>query len=131
MAGGVLTGKYETGQTGRAAAEIDDPRLAAARRLGARVRALAAELGTSPAALAIAFALANPAVASVLFGATSPAQIDENTAALDSIAPRSATAGDLSAWTCSTGPPAPTPRSTSRPRTRCSASSPRVASVRC
>ncbi len=83
MAGGVLTGKYETGQTGRAAAEIDDPRLAAARRLGARVRALAAELRTSPAALAIAFALANPAVASVLFGATSPAQIDENTAALD------------------------------------------------
>ncbi len=34
-------------------------------------------------ALAIAFALANPAVATVLFGATSPAQIAENVTALD------------------------------------------------
>jgi aryl-alcohol dehydrogenase-like predicted oxidoreductase len=83
MAGGVLTGKYDAGQSGRAAGEIDDPRLAAAREHGGRVRALAAELGTSPAALAIAFALANPAVASVLFGATSPAQIEENAAALE------------------------------------------------
>ena len=36
----------------------------------------------SPAALAIAFALAHPAVASVLFGATRPAQIAENVTAL-------------------------------------------------
>jgi len=82
MAGGVLTGKYDAGQTGRAAAEIDDPRLAAAREQGTRLRALAEEVGFSPAALAIAFALANPAVASVLFGATSPAQIAENATAL-------------------------------------------------
>jgi aryl-alcohol dehydrogenase-like predicted oxidoreductase len=82
MAGGVLTGKYDAGQTGRAAAEIDDPRLAAAREKGTRLRALAEEIGFSPAALAIAFALANPAVASVLFGATSPAQIAENATAL-------------------------------------------------
>ena len=83
MAGGVLTGKYDAGQSGRAAAEIDDPRVAAARERGGRLRGLAAERGASPAALAIAFALANPAVATVLFGATSPAQIAENVTALD------------------------------------------------
>jgi aryl-alcohol dehydrogenase-like predicted oxidoreductase len=39
------------------------------------------ELGTTPATLAIAFALANSRVASVLFGATTPAQVTENIAA--------------------------------------------------
>ena len=82
MAGGVLTGKYDAGETGRAAAELDDPRYAAARATGARLRALADEQATTPAALAIAFALANPTVTSVLFGATSPAQIEQNVAAL-------------------------------------------------
>ncbi len=101
MAGGVLTGKYDDRGTGRAAGEIDDPhhaaargtgraageiddaRHAAARETGVRLRALAPELGATPAALAIAFALANPAVTSVLFGATSPAQIEQNVAALE------------------------------------------------
>ena len=83
MAGGVLTGKYDAGQSGRAAAEIDDPRFAAARERGGLLRALATDLKATPAALAIAFALANPAVASVLFGATSPAQIAENATALE------------------------------------------------
>ncbi len=83
MAGGVLTGKYDAGQTGRAAAEIEDPRFADARERGQKLRALAAEVNASPAALAIAFALGNPAVTSVLFGATSPAQIAENVDALD------------------------------------------------
>jgi aryl-alcohol dehydrogenase-like predicted oxidoreductase len=82
MAGGVLTGKYDAGATGRAAAEIDTQRFAAARERGRRLRELATELGESPAALAIAFALAYPPVASVLFGATSPAQIAENVTAL-------------------------------------------------
>ena len=82
MAGGVLTGKYDDGGTGRAAGEIDDRRISAARECGQRLRALGEELGTSPAALAIAFALGNPAVASVLFGATAPEQIAENARAL-------------------------------------------------
>jgi aryl-alcohol dehydrogenase-like predicted oxidoreductase len=82
MAGGVLTGKYDEGADGRASHEIDDPRLGAARALGRRIRAIADEAGVSPAALAIAFAVANPAVATVLFGATSPAQIAENVEAL-------------------------------------------------
>jgi len=83
MAGGVLTGKYDAGGSGRATGQLDDPGLVGARELGRRLRALAAETATTPAALAIAFALANPATASVLFGATSPAQIAENVAALD------------------------------------------------
>jgi aryl-alcohol dehydrogenase-like predicted oxidoreductase len=82
MAGGVLTGKYDAGGSGRAAGDIDDPRFEAARELGRRLRSLADGLGHSPAALAIAFALAHPRTASVLFGATSPAQIAENVTAL-------------------------------------------------
>ena len=83
MAGGVLTGKYDSGQTGRAAAELHSPRFAQARERGRALRALADETGSAPSALAIAFALANPAVVTVLFGATSPAQIAENVTALD------------------------------------------------
>ena len=71
---------------GGRAREIDDPGLDGARALGRRLRAVADEAGVSPAALAIAFALAYPAVATVLFGATSPAQIAENVQALE-IAP--------------------------------------------
>jgi aryl-alcohol dehydrogenase-like predicted oxidoreductase len=83
MAGGVLTGKYDAGGRGRADGELGDPRVAAARESGRRLGTLAAELGQPPAALAIAFALANPRVATVLFGATSPEQISENVRALD------------------------------------------------
>jgi L-glyceraldehyde 3-phosphate reductase len=83
MAGGVLTGKYDAGGSGRATGQLDDPPYQVARELGRRVRALADELRISPAALAIAFALANPATASVLFGATTAAQIAENVAALE------------------------------------------------
>jgi len=83
MAGGVLTGKYDAGGTGRADSDVETPGLAAARELGRRLRGLAEEIGVGPAALAIAFALANPAVASVLFGATTPAQLAENVTALE------------------------------------------------
>jgi aryl-alcohol dehydrogenase-like predicted oxidoreductase len=83
MAGGVLTGKYDAGGNGRAAGQIDDPRFSEARARGRRLRTTGDALGVSPAALAIAFALANPRVASVLFGATSPAQIAENVTALE------------------------------------------------
>jgi aryl-alcohol dehydrogenase-like predicted oxidoreductase len=83
MAGGLLTGKYDAGGSGRASGQLDDPRYSSARALGRRVRSVAGELGVSPAALAIAFALALPATASVLFGATSAAQIAENVAALE------------------------------------------------
>jgi L-glyceraldehyde 3-phosphate reductase len=83
MAGGVLTGKYDAGGSGRATGQLDDPPYGDARELGRRLRTVAAETATSPAALAIAFALANPATTGVLFGATSPAQVAENVAALE------------------------------------------------
>ena len=83
LAGGVLTGKYDAGGSGRASAEFDSATFAEARETGRALRALADEVGESPATLALGFALANPAVTSVLFGATSPAQIAENARALD------------------------------------------------
>lgn len=83
MAGGVLTGKYDAGGTGRVSEQLEQARFVAAREGGRRVRSLALELGVSPAALAIAFALENPAVVSVLLGATSPDQIAENVTALE------------------------------------------------
>ncbi len=84
LAGGALSGKY-----GRRPAR---GRWAGARRLAParpalqaadELGALADEVRTTPAALAIAFALSNPAVASVLFGATSAEQVDQNVRALD------------------------------------------------
>jgi aryl-alcohol dehydrogenase-like predicted oxidoreductase len=80
LAGGVLTGKYDRdATTGRAAGTPPDPRaMAVARQLGD----LARELDTTSAALAIVFALANPAVGSVLFGSTTDEQVRQNAAAL-------------------------------------------------
>jgi aryl-alcohol dehydrogenase-like predicted oxidoreductase len=83
MAGGVLTGKYDAGGAGRASGELDQPQYSAGRECGRKLAVLAGELGVSVAALAIGFALRNPAVASVLLGATSPAQIAENVGALE------------------------------------------------
>jgi aryl-alcohol dehydrogenase-like predicted oxidoreductase len=84
---GALTGKYAADNApGRIAGDLDKPHLQAALALAEPLRALARELDTTPAALAIAFALANPRVASVLFGATQPAQIAENAAAVKLLA---------------------------------------------
>jgi L-glyceraldehyde 3-phosphate reductase len=79
LAGGILSGKYATtGATGRMVGELHSPRSRPAMAVVERLQRLAAELDTSPAVLAVAFALANPKVASVLFGATAPEQIREN-----------------------------------------------------
>ena len=81
LAGGVLTGKYASSSTsGRMAPELADPELEPALQTGNALRALAAKLETTPAALAIAFALEANRVATVLFGATSPAQVVETPA---------------------------------------------------
>ena len=47
------------------------------------LRALAERRATRPAPMAIAFALLNPRVASVLFGATTPEQVVENVSAIE------------------------------------------------
>jgi aryl-alcohol dehydrogenase-like predicted oxidoreductase len=84
LAGGVLTGKYDRDPAaGRATGTLAHERVAPAVTAGTRLRALAQSLDTSPAALAFAYALANPRVATVLFGATSSAQVRQNAAALD------------------------------------------------
>jgi L-glyceraldehyde 3-phosphate reductase len=83
LAGGVLTGKYDHDPTtGRAAGSLEHPRVAAAAAVGSRLAQLARALDTTPAALAIAFTLANPAVVSVLFGSTTPDQVRHNAMAL-------------------------------------------------
>ena len=80
----MLSGKYDADpEAGRAAGALDQPMYAAAANAARIPAQLADRLGTTPAALAVAFALQNPAVATVLFGATKPAQIEENIAALE------------------------------------------------
>jgi aryl-alcohol dehydrogenase-like predicted oxidoreductase len=84
LAGGVLTGKYANDPAaGRASGTLDDPRVARSAAAGRELAQLARDLDTSPASLAVAFALANPLVATVLFGATSPRQIEDNVAGLE------------------------------------------------
>jgi aryl-alcohol dehydrogenase-like predicted oxidoreductase len=84
LAGGALSGKYSAaGAAGRLSGALDSPRARAALGVVDGLRALANALGTTPAALAIAFALANDRVASVLFGATKPEQVRENVRAAE------------------------------------------------
>jgi aryl-alcohol dehydrogenase-like predicted oxidoreductase len=87
LAAGILTGKYATPDAdGRAADRLDRPEAQAALDAAERLRELAGQLDTTPAALAIAFCLANPRVASVLFGATSAEQVAENSKAVELLA---------------------------------------------
>ncbi|GAA3933597.1 aldo/keto reductase [Luteimonas lutimaris] len=93
LASGLLTGKYNDGvPAGSRLASEDYAWLqrdvlgdAASRRLE-RARAftaLAAELGTGPAPLAIAWCLRNPRVSSVILGASRVAQLEQNLRALE------------------------------------------------
>jgi aryl-alcohol dehydrogenase-like predicted oxidoreductase len=83
LAGGILTGKYDQDPAaGRAAGMLDDPRFLPAVAAGRELAGLARETGRDPAQLAMAFALLHPSVTTVLFGATRPAQVAANTAAL-------------------------------------------------
>jgi aryl-alcohol dehydrogenase-like predicted oxidoreductase len=84
LAGGVLTGKYDADPgAGRAAGQLDEPRYAAGAAAGRELAALGRELGADPANLAMAFALLEPSVTVVLFGATRPEQISANLGALE------------------------------------------------
>jgi len=84
LAGGVLTGKYDADPgSGRAAGELDQPRYARGVAAGRELAALAGETGTDPACLAMAFALLEPSVTTVLFGATRPEQVVANTGTLE------------------------------------------------
>ena len=83
LAGGILTGKYdEDPGAGRAAGMIDQPQWASAVAAGRELAALARDIGEDPASLAMAFALLDPSVTTVLFGATRPEQVSANLGAL-------------------------------------------------
>jgi aryl-alcohol dehydrogenase-like predicted oxidoreductase len=83
LAGGILTGKYdEDPGAGRAAGMIDQPQWASAAAAGRELAALARDIGADPASLAMAFALRDPSVTTVLFGATRPEQVSANLGAL-------------------------------------------------
>jgi aryl-alcohol dehydrogenase-like predicted oxidoreductase len=60
---------------------LNEPRFAPAVAAAGQLAGLAARLDTTAAALALAFPLTNPAVTSVLFGATSAQQLRANCAA--------------------------------------------------
>jgi aryl-alcohol dehydrogenase-like predicted oxidoreductase len=80
--GGALSGKYTASEAkGRIADRIDERDYGQALQAGEELAGLARRHGVRPAAMAIAFALLNPLVATVLFGATSPDQLTENLAA--------------------------------------------------
>jgi aryl-alcohol dehydrogenase-like predicted oxidoreductase len=90
LAGGVLTGKYRPGEPpppgSRAVTAprirerlLDPDRLALARG----VADVAREIGCTPAQLALAWLMGRPAVTSVIVGATSVAQLEENLGAVE------------------------------------------------
>ena len=84
LAGGVLSGKYDRDPNGgRAAGTLDQPRVARAAEAARELAELARQLNADTATLAIAFALLDDSVATVLFGATRPDQVDRNVAAID------------------------------------------------
>ena len=83
LAGGILTGKYdEDPDAGRAAGMLGQPQWAPAVAAGRDLAALARDIGADPASLAMAFALLDPSVTTVLFGATRPEQVSANLGAL-------------------------------------------------
>ncbi len=80
LAGGTLTGKYGRGAGGRASGD-DTPVIAAGKRLAGRVVELAEAWGVPPAHLAFAYAFDHPNLCSVVFGASTADQLEENVAA--------------------------------------------------
>lgn len=87
LAGGLLSGKYVTGQAGSASRLVSNrayqTRYAHTRaeQLVPRFLALAAELGVAPATLAVAWVAAHPAVTAPLLGARSVEQLEPSLAA--------------------------------------------------
>ncbi len=85
LGGGILSGKYKQAPNFR---RCDARRyfypyyfgdgFAAAVAVAARVKKLAAQKGVCPSALAISWALYQPGISGVLFGARTPAQVKEN-----------------------------------------------------
>lgn len=80
LAGGTLTGKYLRGEHGRAVGDETEA-IQRGQQAAAELVALADEWELPPAHLAFAYAFAHPNLASVVFGSSSPAQLEQNVAA--------------------------------------------------
>ena len=100
LASGLLTGKYRPGQPGPEGARLSAPSPYTARILSeenfakvARLEAVAQARGHTVGELALAWLGAQPAVSSVIAGATRPEQVDENVRAMEWVM----TAEDLTA----------------------------------
>ncbi|HEX5130938.1 MAG TPA: aldo/keto reductase [Candidatus Krumholzibacteria bacterium] len=86
LAGGVLTGKYARAEAGSKSALDESLRMESNRRRANErnlaiivvIEAIAKETGRSPAQVAIRWAMQKPGVASVIIGARTPAQLDDN-----------------------------------------------------
>jgi L-glyceraldehyde 3-phosphate reductase len=83
LARGALSAR---GKTGRAVEAAESSRLRRAFEVTDGLASLARELDATPVQLALAFTLANPRVATSLFGASRPEQVRENVAALGLLA---------------------------------------------
>ncbi len=90
LAGGFLTGKFERGKPPAATARLGAKPERFTRydternwKIMDAVRAVASEVGSTPAAVSIAWLLAKPQVTSVIFGARSIEQLDANLAAAE------------------------------------------------
>ncbi|MCY9656593.1 aldo/keto reductase [Paenibacillus chondroitinus] len=88
LAGGILTGKYSGGSVPSGSQLDMNPnfvrRVNSARvEVGEQVAKIAAEIGTSATALSLAWLLHQPAVSTVIAGATRESQIDENLKAVN------------------------------------------------
>jgi aryl-alcohol dehydrogenase-like predicted oxidoreductase len=85
--GGLLSGKYNQDPeklNGRFGPEkVEEMRQKGLLEKVEQVIQIAREVGCTPAQLAMAYCLKNPLVASVLFGATKPAQVEDNLRALE------------------------------------------------
>ena len=85
LAGGFLTGKHEKGQQPPAGTRLDQWKERRAAFDNDRnwqiidvLKAVASELGATPSQVALAWCIQRPGVTSVLFGARSPEQLDDN-----------------------------------------------------
>jgi aryl-alcohol dehydrogenase-like predicted oxidoreductase len=90
LAGGFLSGKYRKDQTAPSGSRLEKWKDRLARydnprswRILDAVLHVAEEVGASPASVSLAWLLARPAVTSLVFGARSAAQVDDNVKAAD------------------------------------------------
>ncbi len=95
LAGGILTGKYNGGELPQASRAMTNPDFQQflqpeALELGQQVGKLAEQIGCTPAQLSLAWTMQQPAVSTVIAGATSVAQLESNKQAAELLIPEAA-----------------------------------------